>query len=108
MGKQSLRRCLSCKQSSPKEELFRFVLGSNGPELDSQQNKGGRGSYLHRRSACIQRVLDMEFWKRGWRSSSKQGGSQQNSAQAKLSSPAAVSNLQRLELEIKSLGLCIE
>jgi len=42
-----LRRCVSCRKSLAKSELFRFFKDSNGNwQLDSEQRQGFRGMWL--------------------------------------------------------------
>ena len=43
----ALRRCVSCRKSLPKSELFRFFKDTDGYwQLDKQQKQGSRGMWL--------------------------------------------------------------
>lgn len=52
-GHIPIRTCLGCGARDAKTEMLRIVLaGEGGLALDAHQLQGGRGGYLHRRSAC--------------------------------------------------------
>ena len=51
-----IRTCVGCRQTAPKAELLRVVWNA-GPVVDVSQIEPGRGAYLHRRSACLERAV---------------------------------------------------
>lgn len=48
------RMCIGCREMKPKEELVKFVLNENGPELDTSGKKSGRGAYICKKAECIE------------------------------------------------------
>lgn len=52
-----LRMCCACRQSRPKNELFRVVRTPSGEFLaDSTGKCAGRGAYVCRSSDCLKRA----------------------------------------------------
>jgi len=52
-----LRSCVACGAKKPQGELLRVVSrGGDGPEWDEKGRAPGRGAYLCRQAACIERA----------------------------------------------------
>lgn len=51
----SLRTCVACGARGAKNELRRFVREVGELRLDPMQRAPGRGAYLHRDAACVER-----------------------------------------------------
>ena len=52
------RTCVGCGVRSPKNELLRLVRAADGSiEVDLDARAPGRGVYVHRRHACVERAL---------------------------------------------------
>ena len=55
--KVPLRKCLGCNESKPKSELIRIVRSPEGEiSLDFIGKKSGRGAYLCKSAACLQKI----------------------------------------------------
>jgi predicted RNA-binding protein YlxR (DUF448 family) len=55
--KVPIRRCVGCGEGKPKKELVRVVRGAGGDiSLDATGRKAGRGAYLCRDVACLQKA----------------------------------------------------
>jgi len=50
------RRCVGCGRSAPKRELLRLVHDAGRPVPDPAQRLPGRGAYVCRDEACIERA----------------------------------------------------
>lgn len=48
-----IRQCIGCGQRDEQRQLMRFTVGADGALRDGIGN--GRGAYIHRQHACIQR-----------------------------------------------------
>ena len=58
MKKVPVRQCLGCREHKPKRELVRVVRTPEGRvALDFSGKMNGRGAYLCRNSACLQRAV---------------------------------------------------
>jgi uncharacterized protein len=56
-GHSPVRTCLACRQEAPKSELIRLVRSADGPlVVDPTGRAPGRGAYLHRQAACLERA----------------------------------------------------
>ncbi len=52
-----MRQCLGCREHRPKRELVRIVRSPEGTvSLDVSGRANGRGAYLCRDAACLQRA----------------------------------------------------
>ncbi len=52
------RMCVGCREMKPKRELIRLVRGPDGGvSLDPTGKKPGRGAYVCRKTACLQRAI---------------------------------------------------
>ena len=52
-----MRMCIGCRQMMPKKELIRVVKSPEGSiELDPKGKAPGRGAYLCRKEACIDKA----------------------------------------------------
>lgn len=55
--KLPLRMCIGCMEMKPKTELIRIVKEPQGSvTLDATGKKNGRGAYICRSSACLERA----------------------------------------------------
>lgn len=63
----TVRRCLSCRKSAPKEGLFRFALKDGRLTLDMSGKLPGRGAYVHSSLACVSRMGDAGIWEHALR-----------------------------------------
>lgn len=56
--KTPMRRCIGCQQSKEKRELIRVVRSPEGEvSLDPTGRKAGRGAYLCRSEACLEKAM---------------------------------------------------
>ena len=56
--KTTLRRCLVCQEAKDKKELLRIVRSPEGEiSLDMTGRKPGRGAYLCRSEACLEKAI---------------------------------------------------
>lgn len=63
--KVPMRKCVACQESVDKRQLFRIVRSPDGEiSLDFTGKKNGRGAYLSRRQACIQKARDKNLLSR--------------------------------------------
>jgi len=54
-----MRTCLGCRAEAPRSTLLRLALDPEGrPSLDPRGRAPGRGAYLHRDRACVDRALE--------------------------------------------------
>ena len=53
-----MRMCVGCREMKPKPELIRVVRAPEGEvSLDPVGKKPGRGAYVCRNAACLQRAI---------------------------------------------------
>ena len=53
-----MRMCVSCREMQPKKDLVRVVRTPEGNVLiDSTGRANGRGAYLCRKSACLEKAI---------------------------------------------------
>ena len=53
-----MRMCVGCREMKPKPELIRVVRSPEGEvSLDPVGKKPGRGAYVCRSAACLQRAI---------------------------------------------------
>ena len=58
MKKVPMRMCVACREMKPKKELLRVVRTPEGEILpDESGRKNGRGAYLCRSEACLNKAL---------------------------------------------------
>ena len=59
MGKKiPMRMCVSCREMQPKQELVRVVRTPEGAVvLDTTGRANGRGAYLCKKSACLEKAI---------------------------------------------------
>jgi predicted RNA-binding protein YlxR (DUF448 family) len=62
-----LRMCIGCRQRANKSDLLRVVARESLLVPDLQQQRLGRGAYLHRRGACLQSARQRQAFKRALR-----------------------------------------
>lgn len=56
--KQPMRTCVGCRESAPKKTLIRVVRTPEGNIcLDSTGKLNGRGAYLCRNEACLDKAM---------------------------------------------------
>ncbi len=59
MKKVPIRTCVSCRQTSEKKQLVRFVRTPDGAVyLDPTGKKSGRGAYICAETECFYKALD--------------------------------------------------
>jgi len=51
------RTCIGCRKRAPKASLLRFACTTEGIEIDTRQRLEGRGVYLCRNRACVEKGL---------------------------------------------------
>ena len=51
------RTCVGCRTAAPQNQLLRVVLIADAVVPDLQLRQPGRGAYLHRSAACIDRAI---------------------------------------------------
>ena len=55
--KEPIRMCAGCRTGKPKKELVRVVKSPDGEiSVDLTGKKSGRGAYICRDTACLERV----------------------------------------------------
>lgn len=55
--KVPIRKCIACGQATDKKDLFRIVRSPEGEVfLDPTGKKNGRGAYLSKDKACIEKA----------------------------------------------------
>ena len=53
-----MRMCVSCREMQPKKELVRVVRTPEGAViLDATGRANGRGAYLCKKSACLEKAI---------------------------------------------------
>ncbi len=53
-----MRMCVGCREMKPKKELIRVVRAPDGSvSMDPVGKKPGRGAYVCRSAACLQRAI---------------------------------------------------
>lgn len=58
MKKVPMRMCVACREMKPKKELIRVVRTPEGEiAADETGRKNGRGAYLCRSEACLNKAL---------------------------------------------------
>ena len=58
MKKVPMRMCVACREMKPKKELIRVVRTPEGEIVaDATGRKNGRGAYLCRSEACLNKAL---------------------------------------------------
>ena len=58
MKKVPMRMCVACREMKPKKELIRVVRTPEGEIIaDETGRKNGRGAYLCRSEACLNKAL---------------------------------------------------
>ncbi len=61
------RKCLGCMQSFPKNSLVRIVRSSEGEvSLDMTGKKSGRGAYICKSSACLNKAVKAKRFQRAF------------------------------------------
>lgn len=60
-GHVPLRTCRGCSGKFPKSALLRFTFGTGGPVAGSSP---GRGCYVCRKDACLDKVLGLRYLSR--------------------------------------------
>ncbi len=55
-----MRTCVVCRKQSPKRELTRVVMTSDGVQLDRTGKMNGRGAYLCKQESCWQRAYQTD------------------------------------------------
>ena len=52
------RMCIGCQQTHPKKEMIRIVRSPEGEfSVDRTGKKSGRGAYLCKKSACLEKAI---------------------------------------------------
>lgn len=67
MKREPQRRCISCRLSSPRSTLLRFVYDGDQVVWDTAGRAQGRGAYVHRREMCWSKMRDTRMWNRAFR-----------------------------------------
>jgi len=62
-----LRKCVSCGQMLPKNQLFRLVKTPEGVQLDKSYKAQGRGAYICRNKSCLDAALKKKSLNRSLR-----------------------------------------
>ena len=56
--RKPIRTCIGCGKKKEKEDLIRIVLCPDGSvRLDEKGHENGRGAYLCRDNACLERAI---------------------------------------------------
>ncbi len=59
------RMCVACRQIKPKSDMLRIVLCEDKVDVDTTGNKQGRGCYVCRESACVEKAQKIRGFERG-------------------------------------------
>ena len=62
-----MRRCISCRESKPQEELLRFTLKGDIISADTDTKNEGRGIYLCNNKECVDNALKRKAFNRACR-----------------------------------------
>jgi uncharacterized protein len=54
---EPVRTCLGCRQRAPRSSLVRIVARDGRVAVDAAARLPGRGAWLHRSSACVDKAL---------------------------------------------------
>lgn len=54
---EPIRTCTGCRQRDQKRALLRVVAEAGRAIADPDARRPGRGAYVHRRAACIERAV---------------------------------------------------
>lgn len=64
-----MRTCIACRAKSPKKEMLRFVLKSDGkPMLDESGKISGRGANTCASNECFEQAVEKNAFARAWSS----------------------------------------
>ena len=63
-----MRKCVGCQQSKPQSELMRFTADGPVIKADPERRQPGRGFYLCRDSACLDKAFKRKAFNRICRS----------------------------------------
>ena len=62
-----MRMCVGCREMKPKKELLRVVHGPDGSvTADTTGKKPGRGAYVCKNGACIEKALKQKQFERAF------------------------------------------
>ena len=62
-----MRRCVSCRESKPQDELLRFTLTGDAIIADIEGKNDGRGYYLCNNSECMESAIKRKAFNRACR-----------------------------------------
>ena len=62
-----MRRCISCRESKPQDELMRFTLKGDEIAADTEGKNEGRGYYLCPDEKCIDSAVKRKAFNRACR-----------------------------------------
>ena len=65
--KVPLRMCVVCKNSKPKKDCIRVVKTDTGYVVDATGKLNGRGAYVCKDSACIEKCLKTHAFNRSFK-----------------------------------------
>ena len=65
--KTPMRMCVGCREMQPKKSLIRVVRSPEGEiSMDATGRKPGRGAYVCRSAACLQKALKQKQLERAF------------------------------------------
>ncbi|MGN6325529.1 YlxR family protein [Pseudolysinimonas sp.] len=64
---EPVRTCLGCRQRAPRSSLVRVVARDGRVAVDAAARLPGRGAWLHRSSACVDKALQRKAFGRALR-----------------------------------------
>ncbi len=62
-----IRECICCGGKFPKQELIRVVKNESGIHLDQSGKASGRGAYLCKNPACLEKLQKQKRLNRAFR-----------------------------------------
>ena len=65
--KVPLRMCVVCKQSKPKKDCIRVVKNNDGYVVDATGKINGRGAYVCKDGACIDKCIKTHAFNRSFK-----------------------------------------
>ena len=66
---QPTRRCVACRKTANKSDLFRIVLTDDDLNIDIGSKASGRGCYVCRNEECIRLAADKSGFSRSFKKS---------------------------------------
>ncbi len=86
------RTCVGCRQRDARDNLVRVAAGTSAVEVDEKAHLQGRGAWIHRDSACLNRAIRSRAFERALRQQGLDGAPVSQWLERYLSSEAEAPN----------------